>query len=164
MYKIAHLLSLLTISLFILISCGRRGPVGPEGPPGPDGAELLPTSFEFNADLTAANDFEDYASVPEMIDIIPEDVMLAFLKEGETDEGDEVWRQLPLTEFTNRGTVIINFDFTVSDILVFMEANYTLQNSDGYQGLLIRAVHIPANYAAKMRPGALDDVRRDLII
>lgn len=154
-----RLLTLFTVSLILFVSCGRRGPAGPVGPPGIDGAEILPTSFEFNVSLTSANGFEDFADVPGTIDIIPEDVLLAFVKEDETVEGDEVWRQLPLTDFTSRGTVVTNFDFTLFDIRIFMEASYTLQGSDGYQGLLIRAVHIPANYAAKMKPNAFDDIQ-----
>ena len=154
-----RLLYLIFISLLLISSCGRRGPVGPTGPPGVDGLELLPSSFEFNVDLTPANDFEDFADIHNSIDIIEEDVILAFVKEAETEDGLEVWRQLPLTEFTNSGTTVINFDFTVLDIRVFMEANYTLQNSDSYHELFIRAVHIPAEYAAKMRSNTFDDIQ-----
>lgn len=158
MYNPYRLFSLIVLSLLLFSSCGRRGPVGPQGPAGLDGAEILPATFEFNADLTSATDFEDFALVPQSIDVIPEDVMLAFIKEGDTSDNLEIWRQLPLTEFTNRGTTVINFDFTEEDIRIFMEANYSLQNSDGYEGLLIRAVHIPAYYAAKMRSNAFDDI------
>lgn len=154
-----HYLPLILLSLLLLNSCGRRGPVGPQGPPGIDGAELLPASFEFNVDLLQENGFEDFGDIPNEIDVIPEDVLLAFVLEDETQEGEEVWRQLPLIEFRERGTVAINFDFTVWDIRIFMEANYPLQSEDGYQGLLIRAVHIPANYVAKMKPGAFATIQ-----
>lgn len=158
-YTNYRLLALFVISILMISSCGRRGPVGPQGPPGADGLEILPSSFEFNVNLTSDNDFEDFAVIPESVDIISEDVVLAFLKEAETEDNLEVWRQLPLTDFTSRGTSVINFDFTVADIRVFMEANYPLQSSDGYQGLLIRAVHIPAYYVAKMKPNALEDLQ-----
>ena len=159
MHNQYRLLSLIVLSLLLFSSCGRRGPVGPQGPAGLDGAEMLPATFEFNVDLISETDFEDYAFVPESIDVIPEDVMLAFVKEGDTNDHLEIWRQLPLTEFTNRGTTVINFDFTEEDIRVFMEANYPLQNTDGYEDLLIRAVHIPAYYVAKMRSNAFDDIQ-----
>src|SRR5690625_6772785 len=71
-----HYLPLILLSLLLLNSCGRRGPVGPQGPPGIDGAELLPASFEFNVDLLQENGFEDFGDIPNEIDVIPEDVLL----------------------------------------------------------------------------------------
>src|SRR5690625_5893348 len=68
-----HYLPLILLSLLLLNSCGRRGPVGPQGPPGIDGAELLPASFEFNVDLLQENGFEDFGDIPNEIDVIPEE-------------------------------------------------------------------------------------------
>jgi hypothetical protein len=71
----------------------------------------------------------------------------------------EVWRQLPITEFNSKGTVLIDFDFTMVDVRVFLDANYFLTASDGYQDMLIRAVHIPANFASKMKMDALENIQ-----
>lgn len=151
-----------TVTAFLLmtaflVSCGR-GPTGPEGPPGPAGPEILPTSFEFNADLLPFNNFEFIAEIPSSIEVFDSDVVVAFVLE--TEDGDlEVWRQLPITEFNAKGTVLFDFDFTAVDIRIFLDANYILATSDGYEGVFIRAVHIPANFAAKMKPNALENIQ-----
>src|SRR5690625_7335529 len=116
-----HYLPLILLSLLLLNSCGRRGPVGPQGPPGIDGAELLPASSEFNVDLLQENGFEDFGDIPNAIDVIREDVLLAFALEDETQEGEEERRQLPLRECRQRGTVAINFAFTLWDNRMFLE-------------------------------------------
>lgn len=162
MKKFTLLPALLITSLLLFSSCGERGPVGPigpQGPQGPPGPEILPASFEFNASLLPSNGFEFFNEIPESIEVLDSDVVLAFVLEDYIEEDDlEVWRQLPVTDFNTRGTVIINFDFTFVDIRIFMDASYPLGISDGYDELLIRAVHIPANFAAKLKPDALKDL------
>jgi len=157
------LLSLFIISLIFLASCGERGPVGPRGPEGPQGVpgpEILPTSFEFNASLLPSNGFEFFSEIPASVDVLDSDVILAFVLEDYIPEDDlEVWRQLPITEFNPRGTVLINYDFTFVDVRIFLDANYSLGSADGYDELLIRAVHIPANFASKLKSDAFENVK-----
>lgn len=150
------------ISILILTSaCGDRGPVGPAGPQGPQGApgpEILPVAFEFNADLTLNTRFEHFQDIPGQIDVFQSDVILAFVFEEYIAEDDlEVWRKLPVTEFTSRGIEIIDYDFTLVDVRIFLNANYPLGTGDGYRDLLIRAVHIPANFASKTRGTEVSD-------
>lgn len=163
MKSTTFLLTILTTSLLFLASCGERGPVGPIGPEGPQGVpgpEILPTSFEFNASLLSSNGFEFFSEIPASIEVIDSDIILAFVLEDYIPEDDlEVWRQLPITEFNSRGTVLINFDFTFVDVRIFLDANYSLGSADGYDELLIRAVHIPANFASKLKPDAFKDVK-----
>jgi hypothetical protein len=160
MKKTIKTIAALLFMTVILNSCGERGPVGPEGPPGPPGPEVLPTSFEFNASLTTGNDFEFFNDIPGDIEVFDSDVIIAFVFEDYIEEDDlEVWRQLPITEFNSKGTVLIDFDFTMVDVRVFLDANYFLTASDGYQDMLIRAVHIPANFASKMKTGALTNIQ-----
>lgn len=149
--------ALLLMTVFI-VSCSGRGPTGPEGPQGPPGPEILPTSFEFNATLTPGNNFEFFSNIPGEIEVLDSDVVIAFVLEG-TDGDLDVWRQLPITEFNSRGTVLFDFDFTAVDVRIFLDANYNLTASDGYEGVLIRAVHIPADFAAKMKPDAYSDIQ-----
>jgi len=141
------------ISMFLLLtSCGERGPVGPEGPPGVPGPEILPTAFEFNATLMPSNGYEFFQSIPEQIEVLDSDVMMAFILEDYIPEDDlEVWRKLPITEFNSRGTLLIDYDFTLIDIRIFLDANYNLNITDGLEDVLIRGVHIPANFAGKMK-------------
>lgn len=150
---IKRLTVFILLTLFIA-SCSGRGPVGPEGPPGVPGPKILPTAFEFNATLMPSNSYEFFQSLPDQIDIIDSDVLLAFILEDYIQEDDlEVWRKLPITEFNSRGTLLIDYDFTLIDIRIFLDANYNLNITDGLQDVLIRAVHIPANFASKMRSG-----------
>lgn len=149
------------ISIFLLLtSCGERGPVGPQGPQGPQGPAgptILPTSFEFSADLTMNNGFEHFEDIPSSIEVLDSDVILAFVLEDYIPEDDlEVWRKLPVTEFNNSGTLLLDYDFTFVDMRIFLDSNYTLRSADEFRDLLIRGVHIPAdftmnNQAAKLK-------------
>lgn len=133
------------IAFFLLLSgCGEQGPVGPEGPAGPN---ILPTSFEFEADLNQSNDFSFTQGIPSAIEVLNQDVMLVYVFEDYIEEDDlDVWRKLPLTEFNANGTLLYDYDFTRVDVRVFLDANYTLGPADEFQDLLIRAVHIPADF------------------
>jgi hypothetical protein len=53
---------------------------------------------------------------------------------------------------------LINYDFTFVDVRIFLDASYPLGNADGYDELLIRAVHIPANFASKLKPDAFENI------
>lgn len=141
---------------FFFTSCGE-GPAGPQGPAGP---EVLPISFEFNATLVQENGFEDFHDIPAQIDVFDSDMVLVYILEDFIEEEDlDVWRQLPLTEFTSQGTTIINFDFSAVDIRVFMEANYVMGPNDGFEGVLMRAVHIPADFLGKFKNDAFKNVQ-----
>lgn len=133
------------IIMFLLLNGCEAGMVGPQGPEGPPGPEILPTSFEFEANLTRANDFEYFRDIPAQIEVLNSDVVLVYVLE-DVDGDLEVWRKLPITEFNNRGTLLLDFDFTMVDVRIFLDANYTLGLADEFRGLLMRAVHIPANY------------------
>ncbi|MFO7847800.1 MAG: hypothetical protein R6V27_14635 [Balneolaceae bacterium] len=154
------LLSVVTLFL-LLTGCGERGPVGPEGPRGPQGPagpEILPVSFEFEADLLQSNGFEFFQDIPADIEVFESDVMLAYVLEDYIEEDDlEVWRKLPLTEFNSSGTTILDFDYTAADIRVFQHANYDLGAADQYEELLIRAVHVPAEMLTTMKLNKLTD-------
>lgn len=155
---------LTAIAMFLMLSgCGERGPVGPEGPRGPQGPagpEVIPTSFEFEADLLQSNGFEFFQDIPAGIEVFESDVVLAYVLEDYLpDEDLEVWRQLPLTDFNSNGTVLINFDYTFVDVRIFMDANYNLGAADEYSGLLIRAVHVPAGFLNNQKTIQLNDAK-----
>ncbi|MCC5942038.1 MAG: hypothetical protein JJU37_10910 [Balneolaceae bacterium] len=152
MKKLIKFLFVMGSLSLLLISCGERGPVGPEGPQGPAGPNILPVSFEFNADLLRSNGFEFFQDIPPQIDIIETDVMLAYVFEEYIPEDDlEVWRKMPVIDFNNRGTRLLDFDFTFLDMRIFLDANYSLGSLDEFEGLLIRAVHIPADYLSNLK-------------
>ena len=152
MKKLIKYLMAFLLLFFAMVSCGERGPTGPEGPPGPPGPEILPVAFEFNATINQQNGFEFFQEIPSQIDVFEQDVMLVFVLEDYIPEDDlEVWRKLPITEFNSRGTLLFDYDFTVIDVRLFLDANYNLGSNDGFEDVLIRAVHIPADFMAKMK-------------
>ncbi len=132
--------------LIALLLIGCEGDQGPAGPPGP---EILPVSFEFEASLNEENNFEFLQGIPEEIEVFDSDVVLVFVLEDFIEEDDlEVWRQLPITEFNERGTLIINFDFTLVDIRLFFDANYQLGAVDELNNVIFRGVHVPSDFIA----------------
>ena len=148
--------SLISIFLIIFyIGCeGDRGPAGPEGPEGPPGAEILPVSFEFTASLTNQNDFEFLQEIPAEIEVFNSDVILVFVLEDVLEDDTEVWRQLPITEFNERGTRLLTFDFTFADVRLFLDANYELGLADEFTDVLFRGVHVPADFVADFQASA----------
>jgi hypothetical protein len=136
------------ITLFLLLTgCGEEGPVGPRGPEGPAGPTILPTSFEFDVDLNQSNGFSFVQGIPSAIEVLNQDIILVYVFEDYIEEDDlDVWRKLPLTEFNANGTLLYDYDFTRVDVRVFLEANYQLGPADEFESLLIRAVHIPADF------------------
>lgn len=146
------------ISIFLLIfysGCdGDRGPSGPEGPEGPPGAEILPVSFEFTANLTSQNGFEFLQDIPSEIEVFNSDVILVFVLEDVLEDDTEVWRQLPITEFNERGTRLLTFDFTFADVRLFLDANYELGSADEFTDVLFRGVHVPADFVADIQASA----------
>jgi len=149
---------LLLIPFILLTACrGERGLTGPEGPQGPAGPSILPTSIEFFADLTIDNDFEVFESIPDEVEVLLSDVMLAYVLEDYLEEDDlEVWRQLPVTDFTANGTRLINFDFTEIDIRIYLDADYELGEIDEFFDLMFRAVHIPSDFLQKVSTSDLE--------
>jgi len=143
-----HAFSTLIFSILAiaLLFSGCEGDQGPAGPPGP---EILPVSFEFEASLNEDNNFEFLQAIPAEIEVFDSDVVLVFVLEDFIEEDDlEVWRQLPITEFNERGTLILNFDFTLVDVRLFFDANYQLGAVDELNNVIFRGVHVPSDFIA----------------
>ncbi|MEX1122183.1 MAG: hypothetical protein WD491_00370 [Balneolales bacterium] len=136
--------------------------MGPEGPPGP---EELPTSFEFEAELVSQNQFEFCSNIPGQIEVFNADVILAYALEDYIEDDDlEVWRQIPITEFNDRGTLLFDFDYTLLDVCIFLVADYQLTNGDEFDRVLIRAVHVPSVFLSQEQSGNIKNAEtfRDL--
>jgi hypothetical protein len=105
---------------------GPRGPQGPAGQDGQDGQEAY--VFEY-VDLTfsSANEYSLLLELPSDFQMLESDMVLVyFLYDYFEDEDLDLWRALPQTEFTDFGTLIYNFDFTLFDVNLFMDANFDL--------------------------------------
>lgn len=126
------------ILLLSLFSCYEEvvyveGPSGPQGIPGPVGATGAAGEsgyvFEFSdIDFTAPG-YEVFLPYPPDFEVLVSDVVLVYLL-WDVQEVDgiltEVWRPLPQTVFTFDGTLQYNFDFTLQDTRLFLDANYPL--------------------------------------
>ncbi|MFV0365677.1 MAG: hypothetical protein ACK5JS_04125 [Mangrovibacterium sp.] len=64
-------------------------------------------------------------------------------------DGLDVWRPLPQTTYTNYGALMYSYDFTVSDLTVYLTTDYSvdlLQPADLYNQIF-RVVVLPSDFA-----------------
>ncbi len=147
-----NILTLFILSAF-LFSCGEGpqglpGPQGPEGPQGEAGSEGF--TFEWEVDFVAP-DYNALLSFPSDFTMLESDVAIVYALWGtETVNGTdlEIWRQLPQTVFTDDGLLLYNYDFTVSDVSVFMESDFSLSvlGPNLTDDWIFRVVVIPAQF------------------
>ena len=107
-----------------------EGPQGPQGIPGATGAQgESGYVFEFSDIDFVAPEYEVFLPFPNDFEVLTSDVVLVyFLWDVQEVDGiaTEVWRPLPQTVFTLDGTLQYNFDFTVLDTRLFLDANFPL--------------------------------------
>ena len=154
------------VLVFLLWNCrGDQGPIGPpgtpgqqgsQGPQGPAGPQTVALMYEFEFDLNAANQWEEFYEFPEedLEDIYLEDVGLVYLLWDvvETDgEPLDVWRLMPVNFFNQKGILSMNFDYTAADVRVFLEGSYPLDATSDMNDLLARIVIVPADYSPNGR-------------
>ena len=114
------------VIIFLILASCRESVPGPQGPAGQDGQQAF--VFEY-VDLTfsASNQYELLLEIPEDFQMLDSDVVLVyFLYDFFEEEDLDLWRALPQTQFTDFGTLIYNYDFTLFDVNVFMDANFDL--------------------------------------
>ena len=158
-YKFATFLLILTS---ILSGCYVEEPIpGPQGPPGYDGLDGLNgldgapgtgLMYEIEFDLTANNDWQSLYEFPaqDLNNIYREDIVLVYLLEEyvEPEDGSDpydVWRLMPISEFSDDGQLQFNYDFSVYDVSIFLEASFPLDAAvDMYENLVARIVVVPA--------------------
>ncbi|WKK86593.2 collagen-like protein [Marivirga arenosa] len=107
---------------------GPQGPAGPRGPAGQDGQDGQ-EAFVFEYELitfSASNEYSVFLDFPGDFVMLDSDVAHVYFLYGQTEEGDNIWRALPQTEFTKFGTLIYNYDFTIFDVNLFLDANFNL--------------------------------------
>jgi hypothetical protein len=145
-------------SLIVLFSGCAEGPVGPQGPQGIQGPQGDPGEigivFEYeNIDFTAP-DYEVFLNYPEDFDGLPSDVALVYLLWG-TDQDLEIWRPLPQTAILPEGTLVYNYDFTLQDIRLFLDADFSLDQLTAIDtdDWIARVVIVPGEFWASNRTG-----------
>jgi len=142
---------ILAFSILFLGSCtfnGQDGAPGPQGPAGQDGQEAF--VFEYT-DLTfsASNEYKQLLELPSDFQMLESDkVLVYFLYDYLEDTDLDVWRALPQTEFTNFGTLVYNYDFTIYDVNLFLDGNFDLNllGASFTDNWIARVVVVPGQF------------------
>lgn len=155
MKKFTLLLMLLGAGLF-LESCyvENEGPPGPRGFDGRDGLDGLDGQdgeeayvFEYQFDFIA-DDYSRILPLPDDFTMLETDVALVYFLWSVENDGTEIWRQLPQTLITSDGLLQYNFDFTIYDVSVWLDADFPLGflGSEYLDNWIARVVVVPAQY------------------
>ena len=154
---------LTSILLFTaLVFTGCQGDPGPPGPPGIDGADggiIVSSAYEIQIDFDSGNNYE-YIE-PYGFDVYPYDVVLVYIL-WETDNGQDIWRQLPQTVNFDDGDLVYNFDFTQDDVRFFLDGttDFGLLDSSWTQGQVFRVVVVPADNVDGIDTSNLSEVMK----
>ena len=144
------LVSLLSVVLFM--SC-----VVEEGIDGRDGGLIVSSAFEIVVDFNANNNYEIVE--PYGFDVFEYDVTLVYIL-WETDNGQDVWRLLPQSAiFVGGATLTYNFDFTQTDVKLFLEgtANFDNLSAVWTQDVVFRIVVVPADNVSNLSNPEMTD-------
>ncbi|WMN12368.1 collagen-like protein [Marivirga salinae] len=148
------------ISIVLLGSCtfngqdGAPGPRGPQGPAGQDGQDGMDGQeayvFEY-VDITfsATNEYSVILEIPETFNMLESDKVLVYFLYDYLEQDDlDVWRALPQTEFTDHGTLIYNYDFTMFDVALFLDSDFDLNllGANFTDNWIARVVVVPGQF------------------
>lgn len=151
------------LSSCITDSVGPAGPIGPQGNDGPIGPKGdSGFVFEYDQINFTAPDYEVFLPFPDDFESLSSDVALVYLLWDvvKVDGVDtEVWRQIPQTILTNEGILQYNFDFSLADVRLFMDADFDLAllgalDTDDW---IARVVIVPGDFwsSARLMPGEI---------
>lgn len=163
----AFFTSIIFLSLLVFASCtetyvgpeGPQGPRGPQGYDGQDGQDGLDGEdgenafvFEWEGIDFSAPDYEVIIPYPDEFVGLASDVALVYYlwDTYETNDGEivEVWRMLPQTWLVDEGTIVYNYDFSMYDVRLFMDADFPLDllgaiHTDDW---IVRVVVVPGDF------------------
>jgi hypothetical protein len=131
------------LSALLVMSCVIED--GIDGRDGSDGGLIVSSAFEIVVDFNIQNNYQIVESYG--FDVYDYDVTLVYIL-WETDNGQEVWRLLPQsTVFVGGATLNYNFDFTQTDVKLFLEGTANFNNLDAVwtQEVVFRIVVVPAD-------------------
>lgn len=143
------LITLLFVSSLFLVSCiSEPGPPGPRGPAGEDGINILGQVFEADVDFDAANNYEALVAFPGEIEVYDTDVVMAYILTDVVD-GLDVWEPLPQTLFLANEILLYGYNYTVGDILFFLDGTVNLDNLPPQftDNIIFRVAILPADMA-----------------
>ncbi len=156
------LFALLFVSSLLFVSCvSEPGPPGPPGPSGEDGINILGQVFEAEVDFLAVNGFEELIPFPSNIEVFDTDVVVAYILTDVVD-GLDVWEPLPQTLFFGSEILLYGFNYTVGDILFFLDGTVNFNNlSDDFtQNIIFRVAILPADMAEDVNISSMESVMK----
>ncbi len=155
------LLTIIGIGLMFSFGSCRitdEGPIGPQGPAGPQGSQGPQGEpgeeafvFEYEGVSFTGPEYEIILPYADDFVALQSDVALVYFLWDVVDnngENVEVWRPLPQNIFTENGLLQYNFDFTIYDVRLFLDANYSLDlltaiDTDDW---IVRIVVVPGQF------------------
>lgn len=152
------------IPLLFVIAILFQGCKGDDGAPGVDGGTVLGTTFDLTkVNFTAANKYVTsytFAATSPNVKVLESDLVLIYIYWGTDVLGNKLdtWRLLPQTTFdSGLGTLIYNFDRTVTDFSIFLDGNvdYSKLTSDWTTNQTFRVVIIPSDFNSR-KSGSID--------
>ncbi|GEP51367.1 hypothetical protein FNO01nite_20390 [Flavobacterium noncentrifugens] len=132
---------------------------GDAGPQGEQGTALVADVYEItNVDFV--NDGTDfYGIVYQFPQIYEGDMVLAYRLKGSTTGGADIWESIPKTYYFLSGELEYNFDFTRSDISIYLDQSNDSVLTPAYtQDQVFRVVIVPGDLANKMTSTKYNDV------
>lgn len=165
------IISVLTVLIMAgMFSCisdtvGPQGPTGPQGEQGLQGESGFVFEFE-DVDFTGP-EYEVYLPYPDDFESLSSDVALTYLLWDVVDVDGvdtEVWRQIPQTILTDDGILQYNFDFTLSDVRLFIEGEFDLDllGAADTDDWVVRVVIVPGDFWSSSRLAAGDIPYEDI--
>lgn len=152
---------ILLFSSVLLLSC--EGPMGPPGIDGKDGTDLLGTVFELEGDFKPSNNYELFFDFPGNFKIYNTDVVLVYILWDVVNvngKNTDVWRLIPQTIVLDEGVIQYNFDYTVNDVRIFLEATIPFSEllPAETQDQVFRIAVLPADFIASKKAAEIKDL------
>lgn len=77
----------------------------------------------------------------------PTDVLLVYMKNGNTSNGSPIWQQIPITFYLSDGNEVdYNFDFSQYDVQIYAGGTFDLGGTSFVNDKTFRIVFVPASY------------------
>ena len=141
-----RILSIIALFTIVLTACeGAPGPPGPAGFDGQNGGIITSNAFEVQVNFNINNQYQIIE--PYGFRVFEYDMTLVYIL-WEIIDGQDVWRLLPQsTTLIGGATLTYNFDFTQTDVKIFLEGTANFNNLEAVwtQGAVFRIVVIPAD-------------------
>jgi hypothetical protein len=133
------------------------------GPPGEDGTNLLGTIFEWEGDFQPSNNYELFFDFPGNFEIYDTDVVLVYILWDVVNvngKNTDVWRLLSQTIVLDEGVIQYNFDYTVNDVRIFLEATIPFNEllPAETQDQVFRIAVLPADFVASKKAAEIMDL------